>query len=107
MSEAMPRRIEILYFEGCPNVVPTEERVRSVIAALRMPVKIELVPIADVERAREEHFLGSPSVRIDGRDLEDASSDAFEMRCRVYRDGIRTTGVPPAALVEDALQRQP
>ena len=44
-EEAETMRIEILYFEGCPNHTPTVELVKRVIADLGVPADIEEVEV--------------------------------------------------------------
>jgi len=67
--------------------------------------EIELVEVADAETATRLRFLGSPSVRVDGRDVElgaDARSD-FVLSCRVYRSERGLAGHPEADWIRDAL----
>ncbi len=54
------------------------------------------------EGARIKDFLGSPSVRIDGIDVEGRLTDAPGMACRVYKGG---KGAPPEWMIEAALLR--
>jgi len=95
------KNVEVLYFRGCPNHAETLDRVQEVVSALDIDariVQIEVKTLADVERLR---FLGSPSVRVDGVDVEPGvrASRAFGLACRTYgRDGI-----PPRALIAAAL----
>ena len=69
-------RVEILYFDGCPNHEPARELVEQVAAELGLQAEIELVEVADAETATRLRFLGSPSVRVDGRDVELAPTSA-------------------------------
>ena len=61
-----------------------------------------------IEDAERERFLGSPSVRIDGRDIEPGTGQRtdYGLKCRLYRteDGMR--GQPPEEWVLAALARQ-
>jgi hypothetical protein len=109
------RTVEVLFFDGCPNVERALERVRAAIASTRVDdVSVRLVKVETEETAREVGFLGSPSVRVDGVDVE-ASARArsdFALTCRVYQQGERLDGAPPvdwirAALVGDAAADPP
>jgi hypothetical protein len=98
-------RVEILYFDGCPNHEPARELVEQLVAELGLQAKIELVEVADAAAATRLRFLGSPSVRVDGRDVEpgaDARSD-FVLSCRVYRGERGLVGQPEADWIRDAL----
>ena len=97
--------VEILYFEGCPNHVPARELVERVAAEAGVDADVRLVDVetpADVARLR---FLGSPTIRVDGRDVEpgaDARTD-YTRSCRVYRTDTGITGQPDEAWVREAL----
>ena len=98
-------RVEILYFDGCPNHEPALALVEQVAAELGLQAEIELVEVADAEAARRVRFLGSPSVRVDGRDVEpgaDERSD-FVLSCRVYRSERGLVGQPEADWIRSAL----
>jgi len=88
-------RVEVLYFDGCPNHEALLPHLRELLAEVDARVDIELVRIEDHEAAERERFLGSPTVRVDGQDVEpgaDARSD-FGLKCRLFPtpDGLRGT----------------
>ena len=98
-------RVEILYFDGCPNHEPARELVEQVAAELGLEAKIELIEVADADSATRLRFLGSPSVRVDGRDVEPGAekrSDFF-LSCRVYRSERGLAGQPEADWIRSAL----
>lgn len=98
-------KIELLYFEGCPNFEPTAELLREAVAELRVEAEIEIVKVVDAADAEAKRFLGSPSIRINGRDLEisEDKSTAYTMRCRLYHtDSL--SGVPSKAIIDSALK---
>jgi hypothetical protein len=89
-------RIEILYFAGCPNYGRVRELVERTATELDVQPHVELVEVRDPDAAVELRFLGSPTVRIDGRDVEpgaDARSD-FTFSCRLYRTNTGVAGAP-------------
>ncbi len=94
--------VEVLFFEGCPNHEPTVDLAREVAATVGIPAEIHEVEVEKAEQAKALRFLGSPSVRINGRDIEpgaDGRSD-FAYGCRVYG----TSGVPPRDLMLAAME---
>ena len=98
-------RVEILYFDGCPNHEPARDLVEQVAAELGLQAQIELVEVPDADTATRLRFLGSPSVRVDGRDVEpgaDERSD-FVLSCRVYRSERGLAGQPEADWIRRAL----
>ena len=58
------------------------------------------------EAAAEERFLGSPSVRVDGVDVDPgaAGRDDFGLKCRLYSTGAGLQGTPPDEWVLEALR---
>src|SRR5262245_18398722 len=98
-------RVEILYFDGCPNHEPARELVEQAAAELGLQPQIELVEVADADAAARLRFLGFPSVRVDGRDVEpgaDERSD-FVLSCRVYRSERGLVGQPEVDWIRTAL----
>ena len=100
--------VEIFYFVGCPHVEDARRTVAAGIAqaCAAEPVQVRLVEIADEMEARQQRFLGSPTVRVDGRDVEESSlaRDDFGLQCRVYDVEGGRTGAPPAEWVTAALR---
>jgi hypothetical protein len=100
-------RVEILYFEGCPNHAPARALVERVASELRIVPEINVVEVPDAEAAPQLRFLGSPTVRVDGRDVEpgaEARGD-FVFACRMYRTERGFSGQPDAGWIRDALAR--
>ncbi len=83
--------VEVLYWEGCPSLPQTLADLREALAeAGHDPDAIVVRHIGDEETARAEQFVGSPTIRIDGRDVFDADDEEpYGLTCRVYhrRDG--------------------
>jgi|SRR5687768_2633417 len=81
--------IEILYFEGCPNADPAFARVREVVRAMGLEAEILEIVVEDEADALRRRFLGSPSVRVDGVDIEPAARGRtdYTMTCRLYESG--------------------
>jgi hypothetical protein len=98
-------RVEILYFEGCPSHEPARAMVERIAEQLRFEPEIALVEVADPESAIELRFLGSPTVRVDGRDVEPGVDDRrdFSFSCRLYRGERGAAEQPDESWVREAL----
>jgi hypothetical protein len=98
-------RVEILYFDGCPNHERTRALVERVGAELHLEPEIELVKVGDAGAASRLRFLGSPTVRVNGRDVEPGAAERgdFVFSCRVYRSDHRLSGQPDAGWIREAL----
>jgi hypothetical protein len=97
--------VEFLYFEGCPSAEALLPRLRELLGHAGVRDEPQLRRVESIEIAERERFLGSPSVRIDGHDIEpgaDARSD-FGLKCRLYRTGSGTAGTPPDRWLLDAI----
>ena len=98
-------RIEVLYFEGCPNHKPAFERVQEVLKEEGISAEVSEVNVADTAKAQEVSFLGSPSIRVNGLDVEQAARSVREygMMCRMYVVNGRREGLPPREMVRQAI----
>ena len=99
--------VELLYFDGCPNHEALVPHLEQLLRSAELPVGIELRRIPDDEAARRERFLGSPTVRVDGRDVEPGAEqrDDFGLKCRLYRVPSGLRGAPLDEWVLDAIAR--
>lgn len=98
-------KIELLVFEGCPNREPAEKLVREAVDELDVDADIEIVEVRDNDDAVVKRFLGSPSIRINGRDIEikEDESTQYSMRCRRYKSESGVEGYPDNKLIRGAL----
>jgi hypothetical protein len=99
-------RIEFLFWEGCPSHPEAKELLEDVLAERRIDVPIEMHEIRTKEEAVASAFPGSPTIRIDGRDVDPAGAEEPPaLTCRVYRfpDG-RVSPVPSREQLEEALR---
>ena len=99
--------VEVLYFDGCPNHEGARELVARVAGELGIEPRLRLVNVSDEEAARRLRFLGSPTVRVAGADVDPQSEerDEYVLSCRVYRTERGFAGQPDERWVRDALER--
>ena len=100
-SSSNPISIRVLVFQGCPNDQPTIALIKEVLRERGLAASVDRVEVT-AETAAELRFLGSPTVQVNGTDIEPAARarTAFGLSCRTYPG---TGGVPPRALVEQAI----
>jgi len=100
-------RIEILTFDGCPNRFAAIELVDRILGETGMVASVEIVDVPDPETAATLHFLGSPTIRVGGRDIEPGAAQRrdFALACRVYKTDAGLQGQPDARWLIDALER--
>ena len=98
-------RVEILALAGCPNHERARATVERVAAELGVEPTVEIVEVVDSEAAKTLRFLGSPTVRVNGRDVEPGAEKRreFALSCRVYHSEQGFSGQPSEAWIRRAL----
>jgi hypothetical protein len=98
--------VELLYFDGCPNSALARERIAEALRAESLEVSIVEHRVEDRTAALAAGFLGSPSVRINGLDVEPEARDRVDygLACRTYQSDGTREGAPPIALIRAALR---
>jgi len=98
-------KIELLWWRGCPSTDEALALLREEVRAAGLdPASIEVRELSTDAEAQRERFVGSPTIRIDGRDVMPPGSEPVGLTCRVYRlrDG-RVSPLPDRADVREAL----
>ncbi len=98
-------KIEILTFESCPNAQAARELVERVVANIGSDAAVAYVDVPDPEAAERLRFLGSPTIRVDGRDIEPGAEDRtnYVLACRIYRTERGPGGTPDERWLRAAL----
>lgn len=98
-------KVELLYFDGCPGYEQLQPRLEHLVRDAGITQPIELRRVESDEAAQGERFLGSPTVRVDGDDVEPGADrrDDFGLKCRLYRTERGVSGVPPQEWITAAL----
>lgn len=102
MSEPL---VEVLTFAGCPHAEPALELVQRVVDETGVSATVRRVDVPDAEAATAQRFLGSPTIRVNGRDIEPGvgERDEYVLSCRVYRTERGLRGEPDERWLRDAL----
>ena len=81
--------------------------VENVLADHAVEAEVREVEVRDPADAQSKRFLGSPTIRVNGIDIESevAHREIFGMVCRIYRDGAAFRSVPPRHLIESAMRK--
>jgi hypothetical protein len=99
--------VEVLYFDGCPNHEALLPQLRDLVASVDADIVVQQVRVENADAAERERFLGSPTVRVDGDDVEPGADQRtdFGLKCRLFAtpDGLR--GIPADEWVLAALRR--
>lgn len=96
--------VRFLYFSDCPNARPAHDLLKDVLREAAPGAEIECIEIESDEQAVRYGFLGSPSIQIDGLDIEkERRNDPPYFGCRLYRAEQGFAGIPPREMVLAAL----
>lgn len=96
-------KIELLYFESCPLYKQALENLRAVLAMNNIDTEVELINVDSPDKTETLGFYGSPSIRINGVDLEEKDGD-YTYACRMYTINGQTTGVPTEEYILDRMK---
>jgi len=92
-------RIEILYVPGCPNYQPTFERIQAVLASETVNTGIQAIPVTTEVEAKALSLPGSPTVRVNGENVEPRQTSVPSLACRLYEN---RSGIPSEELLRVA-----
>jgi len=98
-------RVELLYWDGCPSHPRALGDLRDAMSDLGLdPDTIAVSEVQTDSEAVREHFVGSPTIRINGLDVQPPRDEPVGLTCRVYhrRDG-RISPTPDPADLREAL----
>ena len=98
----MSTRLEVLVFGGCPHAAAVMQLAQEVASRLGPGISVDRVEVDTPVRAAELGFLGSPSIRVNGADIEGRTVSSGTLCCRTYEGG---SGLPPEWLIEAAVLR--
>ncbi len=99
-------KIEFLYWEECASHEQALQRLREVLAERGIADRIQFIEVTTDQQADALRFPGSPTIRINGRDLFSTPEGPYGLTCRVYHtDDGRVTPLPTAEMIRRAIDR--
>lgn len=104
-GESPAPRVEFLWWSDCPSWDRALTELRSEMEAAGLnPAAVALREVESDTDAEALGFVGSPTIRIDGRDIAEPGDAPLGLNCRVYRlrDG-RISALPDPLDVREAL----
>ncbi|WP_446220482.1 DF family (seleno)protein [Micromonospora sp. IBHARD004] len=100
--------IEVLYFDGCPHHAGFVPHLRALLDAVGVDDRIHERAVETDADAQAHRFLGSPTLRIDGADVDPTAAQRtnYGLQCRLYPSEDGRRGTPPDEWIRAALQRR-
>jgi hypothetical protein len=99
-----PLRIELLYFQDCPSWQTTKRKLEDLLPQLGQTAKIAEILVETQEMAEAYHFVGSPTIRVDGVDLFPIDQTQYALGCRVYPTPHGLKGSPTEEMLRERLR---
>jgi hypothetical protein len=98
--------VELLYLPGCPNHQEAADLVRNVLQEEGVVANLIEISVCGFDEVKARGFPGSPTLRVNGRDIEDVPSAGLPIgfACRTYSIGGKQQGVPPRSWLERAIR---
>ncbi len=99
--------IGIFFIEGCPGLSSITDDIKEVLAEEAVDADISLFLIETLEDAKRLQFTGSPTVRINGRDI-DSNMKAIKdygLRSRHYYANGEELDFPSKSMIRDAIKK--
>lgn len=85
----MKLKLEFQYFEGCPNHTKMQNNIIEAIKGLEDKIELHKILVEDEATAKQVGFRGSPTLLINGEDIEGVSVPAEpSLACRFYIGGV-------------------
>jgi hypothetical protein len=98
--------VEILYTDACPFWKTTLQTINEVLKELNIAVPVKETRIATLEEAKRYRFPGSPTVRINGVDIDPAAKQTVGfIGCRIYTHNGRIYEYPTKQMIKTALKQ--
>jgi hypothetical protein len=101
--------IDFLYWPECPSHPEAWALLEQVLAETDIQAQVNKQIIETEEEAEATHFAGSPTIRVNGRDVDpDLSTDApARLTCRLYfREDGRPSAIPTETMIRNALANE-
>ena len=104
--EGAPMNIDLLWFEDCPNHHAAELMLREALDEVGVPAHINRIEVADEATGNATIFPGSPTIRVNGHDVEPGWTECEDCtpRCRLYATAEGLRGLPERRWIVDAVR---
>src|SRR5437867_2986101 len=99
-------KVQLFYFEGCPSCKNTVKDLKKILKQRKVKVKVEMVEIKNQKEAEKLKFIGSPTVRVNGKDVDPtvSLSKSYGLRCRVYYYRGKIFPSPPIEMITKSIE---
>ena len=96
--------IELLYFDDCPSWKNALVMLEAIVVEYGITSKISLIRVETQEEAVLHGFVGSPTIRVNKKDLFHTDQGQFALGCRIYQISEGLKGWPTKEMLVEKLE---
>ena len=96
-------RVEFLFFKSCPGHRQALINLKAALQESKVRADIVLINVTSQAQAAKVGFQGSPSIRVNGKDL-DGRNEGYSYGCRIYQIAGKITPIPSKEFIQEKLR---
>lgn len=96
-------KVEFLYFKSCPGHRQALTNLKAVLEENKIKADLVLINVTSEAQAIKVGFQGSPSIRVNGKDI-DGRNEGHSYGCRIYQIGGKITPTPTKEYIQEKLR---
>ena len=96
-------KVEFLYFKSCPGYKQALVNLKRVLRESKTNVDLLLTNVTTEAQAAQVGFQGSPSIRVNGKDL-DGRNEGHSYSCRIYQINGKITSTPTKEFIQEKMR---
>ena len=96
--------IQLLYMDDCPSWKRELQNLKTALQLEAISADVDLLKIRDDLEAARFKFLGSPSFRVNGRELWPEERETYALSCRIYLSPQGAKGWPSVEMLREKLR---
>ena len=95
-------KVEFLYFRSCPGYKQALANLKAALRESGIRSDLRLISVESEKQAERIGFQGSPSIRVNGKDL-DGRNEGHSFACRIYQIGGKVNAIPTKEFIQEKL----
>ena len=98
-------RIELLYFEDCPSWKIALKNLEEINRDRNITDEIYLISVETNEEAVRHEFTGSPTIKVNGKDIFPTNHKNYALGCRIYNTPEGFKGYPTKEMISKKMSK--
>lgn len=102
-SQSGRAKVEFLYFKSCPGHKQALANLKAALRESKISANVVLINVTSEAQGAKVGFQGSPSIRVNGKDL-DGRDEGHSYGCRIYQIDGKITPTPTKEFIQERLR---